>query len=95
MGMMIARSTVSAAFALTLLTAASAEAACLRDKTHPCVNFDIVPAVTDQIVREEKASEGPRRQSAAGTAATPYTGPTVGVSTMARAPTVGYHWSLQ
>jgi hypothetical protein len=26
---------------------------------------------------------------------TTYTGPTVGVSTMARAPTVGYYWSLE
>jgi hypothetical protein len=57
------------------------------------MDFSAVPDISRRIVSEEPAAEKPRVLEAPPI--TTYTGPTVGVSTMAHAPTIGYHWSLE
>jgi hypothetical protein len=82
--------------------AASAEAAsCRTRKSHDCfnvpatINFSAVPGISQQIVNEEPAPEKPKTSTLEAPPITTYTGPTVGVSSMAHAPTVGYYWSLE
>lgn len=58
------------------------------------LNFNTVPAISKQIVSDERAPEKPVTRTLEAPPITTYTGPTVGVNTMARAPTVGYYWSL-
>lgn len=87
-----------ALIAAVLLSAAAAHAACSPGQAGGCakVNLDAVPEITQQIIAQE--STAPSAKLAIPTAATPpqfYTGPTVGVTNQARrAPTVGYHWSI-
>ncbi len=59
------------------------------------LNFSSVPAISKQIVSDERAPATPVTRTLEAPPITTYTGPTVGVSTMARAPTVGYYWSLE
>lgn len=59
------------------------------------LNFSSVPDISKQIVSSERTTEKPVTQTLEAAPITTYTGPTVGVSTMARAPTVGYYWSLE
>lgn len=63
--------------------------------TPAALNFSSVPAISKQIVSDERAPEKPVTRTLDAPPITTYTGPTVGVSTMARAPTVGYYWSLE
>jgi hypothetical protein len=65
-------------------------------KLPPTINFDAVPEISDQIVRQEPVAAAPRKISAApaSEAPSPYTGPMVGVNSRSRTPTVGYYWSL-
>lgn len=62
---------------------------------HATVDFSSVPDISKQIVSEEPASDKPSSRTVEAPPITTYTGPTVGVSPMARAPTVGYYWSLE
>jgi hypothetical protein len=83
------------ALAVTLVSGAGALAACPPGQTRNCVNFDLVPEISKQIVAQEPAPAGtkfsPRTEPAK-----PYTGPTVGIAPgVRRAPTVGYRWSLE
>lgn len=71
-----------------------------RAKTHDncfnvpnAIDFSAVPDISQQIVREEPVAEKPRVLEAPPI--TTYTGPTVGVSSMAHTPTIGYYWSLE
>ena len=59
------------------------------------LNFSSVANISQQIVSDERAGEKPVTRTLEAPPITTYTGPTVGVSTMARAPTVGYYWSLE
>jgi hypothetical protein len=59
------------------------------------VNFSSVPDISKKIVSDEPNAERPNTRTLEAPPITTYTGPTVGVSTMARAPTVGYYWSLE
>ncbi len=93
--------------ALTLMTyaafaAASADAAACRiKKNQNCfdvpatLNFSAVPDISRQIVNEEPAAQKSSKSVVEAPPITPYTGPTVGVSSMAHAPTLGYYWSLE
>jgi hypothetical protein len=94
-------------FALTLMACAvmaagsAAAASCRVKKDKNCfdtpsaVNFSAVPDISQQIVSEEPAAEKPKTSVVEAPPITTYTGPTVGVSSMAHAPTVGYYWSLE
>jgi hypothetical protein len=95
----------SIALAVTIGAVAAATAAeaasCRAKKNHSCfdapaaVNFSTVPQISEQIVREEPAAEQPKTSVVEAPPITTYTGPLVGVSSMAHAPTVGYYWSLE
>jgi hypothetical protein len=87
---------LSAATLTAILAAASgAFAACPPGQTRNCVNFDLVPEISQQIVAKEGApADGKLLRRAEPDK--PYTGPTVGVAPgVRRAPTVGYRWALQ
>ena len=64
-------------------------------KTPAALNFSAVPDISRQIVSDEPASETPKTSVLEAPPVTSYTGPTVGVSSMAHAPTVGYYWSFE
>jgi len=85
----------AATLAAALVAGTGAFAACPPGQTRNCVNFDLMPEISKQIVAQEPAPVGskfsPRTEPDK-----PYTGPTVGVAPGGRrAPTVGYRWSLQ
>jgi hypothetical protein len=63
--------------------------------TSATVDFSAVPDISRRIVGEEPAAEKPKTSVVEAPPITTYTGPTVGVSSMAHAPTVGYYWSLE
>ena len=68
-------------------------AECPPAQTRNCVNFDLLPQISRQIVAQEPVA--PATKSAPLAAAeTPYTGPTVGFARNFGAPTVGYKWAL-
>jgi hypothetical protein len=81
--------------------ASSFAASCRAKKSDNCfnmpaaVNFSAVPDISRQIVSEEPIADKPRASVVEAPPITTYTGPTVGVSSMAHAPTIGYHWSLE
>lgn len=58
------------------------------------VDFSAVPDISKQIVAEEPAPL-PIKPAVEVKPAAPYSGPTVGIAPLPRAPTVGYKWSLQ
>jgi hypothetical protein len=86
---------VSITIAVALLAAAGvASAACPPGKTQGCVNLDLTPKVSQDIVGGEGLSIRPKVAPASAEKA-PYTGPTVGFSDrLRRAPEIGYKWSL-
>ena len=93
--------------ALTFVTtvasvAGPADAASCASKKHrnclnvsATVNFSSVPDISKEIVSEEPVAAKPTTRTLEAPPITTYTGPTIGVSSMARAPTVGYYWSLE
>lgn len=86
--------------ALSAATVAGA-APCRVKKNQTCfdtsnsVNFTTVPDISNEIVNQEPAVEKSKTNVLEAPPITTYTGPTVGVSSMAHAPTVGYYWSLE
>jgi hypothetical protein len=87
---------------MCIVCATTVEAAsCRVKKNQNCfdapgaVNFTTVPDISNQIVSEEPTPEKPKTSVLEAPPITTYTGPTVGVSSMAHAPTVGYYWSLE
>lgn len=95
----------SAVAVSVLLVAGSADAGSCRAKPHHLclhlpanVNFNAVPAISNQIVSSEGGSAAAAREAPLAAPPTDekpfYTGPTIGVSKMGRSPTVGYHWSI-
>lgn len=59
-----------------------------------CLDLNVVPQVTQQLVADEHLAIPPKTAPVAAPPPT-YTGPTVGVSrTVRQTPTVGYRWSI-
>ena len=90
------------AFAIIAATAVAADAgSCgpkgLRNCADNGQNIDLnsVPDITKKIVGEESVSQKQTKPVNEPAAASPYTGPTVGVTSGKRAATVGYSWSLE
>ena len=83
------------AIALVFLAAAgAASAACSPGQTPGCVNLDLTPKVSQDIVGTEGLAIRPK-VAPASAEKVPYTGPTVGFSDrVRRAPEIGYKWSL-
>jgi hypothetical protein len=76
-------------------------ASCRVKKNENCfdppatINFSAVSEISRRIVSEEPAAGKPKTSVVEAPPITTYTGPMVGVSSMAHAPTVGYYWSLE
>lgn len=89
------RAGISAAIAAaSILVGGSAWGACPPGSSKNCVNLDSLPQISQEIVASERISTKPKTAPVTEPDK-PYTGPTVGVSSMARrAPTVGYRWSI-
>jgi hypothetical protein len=89
------RAGISAAIiAASVVGSGSAWAECKSIRSHDCVNLDLVPQISDQIVGAEHIAV-PRQNTRAATPIPAYTGPIVGVSpTVRQAPTVGYRWAI-
>lgn len=72
----------------------AASAACPPGQSKNCVDLDSLPQITQQIVAKDSVVGSPKAVPFPSDSTT-YSGPTVGVSSMARrAPTVGYRWSI-
>jgi hypothetical protein len=89
--------------AITAVTAAATASAgpCPRESSRNClnfpevINFNSVPAISQQIVAEEHTDQKPQKLTIDPLTPAPYTGPTFGTSLGKRAPTIGYQWSLE
>ena len=84
--------------AAALLAGSAAWSACppgqSRNQSRNCVDLDLVPQISQQIVAGEHVAARPKTAPAAETTPT-YTGPAVGVTKTVRpTPTVGYHWAI-
>jgi hypothetical protein len=100
--MLRAPTAVTLAVYAILLAAGTVDAAsCNTKKSHDCLNmpgtvsFSTVPDISRQIVGDEPSAKKPPSSTLEAPPITTYTGPTVGINSMARAPTVGYYWSLE
>lgn len=59
-----------------------------------CIDLNLVPQVTQEIVAGQRIATPPKTVPAAAPAPA-YTGPTVGISrTVRQTPTVGYRWAI-
>jgi hypothetical protein len=90
---------LSIAAAFTVVISAPVSAACPPGAKPPCVNFDSLPQISQDIVAREQPALGAKKAAAAPSfpylEKAPYTGPTVGFTkTVKPAPTVGYKWSI-
>jgi hypothetical protein len=86
--------------AMTLLWGVTAYAACPPRQTSGCaaqgLNLTGLPQISQQAAEHDVPPAATTKSPVATDAATPYTGPTLGVSDrVRRAPTVGYRWSLE
>jgi hypothetical protein len=91
--------------ALAIMAAAAVPAAdagsCVPRKSSRCgdnssaVDLNSVPDITKQIVNQEPAAQKQQTPAVEPTAAAPYTGPLIGITSGKPTPTVGYSWSLQ
>ncbi|MGE5271506.1 MAG: hypothetical protein ACM3JG_17735 [Thiohalocapsa sp.] len=90
------RAEIAAVFVAAALAGASAaEAACPGGRPGHCVDLDLVPQISQQIVAAEPVAAAPKAAPEALWKPA-YTGPIVGLAkNVRRAPTVGYRWSLE
>lgn len=86
---------ISAAIAAVFVAGASAVSAACPPGTAPgCVNLDLAPKISQDIVGTEALPVRPKAAPAKAEKA-PYTGPTIGFSDkVRRAPEIGYRWAL-
>jgi hypothetical protein len=89
------RAGVSAAIvSASILAGGTAWSACLPSQSHHCVDLEIVPQISQEIVAGERIAVPPKTARAVEPQPA-YTGPTVGLSpTVRQTPTVGYRWSI-
>ena len=95
---------IALAIAITAAAVASSveAASCTAKKHHNClnmpatINFSSVPDISKEIVNDEPAAAKPMTRTVEAPPITTYTGPMVGAApNLARAPMVGYYWSLE
>lgn len=85
---------IAAACLLAPIAATGAGASCPPGRTRDCVNLELLPQVSRDIVATEPIPAAPRRLPAVEAVA-PYTGPTIGVNKSVRqAPEIGYRWAI-
>jgi len=69
------------------------QAACPPGQLRNCVNLDLVPQISQQIVAQDPLTLAPK--AAPSGQSQPYTGVTVGAApNLRRAPTLGYRWAI-
>ncbi len=81
-----------------MLASFGADAACTASHPSDCpaVNFNVVPDITKQVIAARPNSAQIKLSPVVQPEAVPYSGPTLGASTMVRrAPEIGYRWSLE
>jgi hypothetical protein len=90
------------ALAVTAVTATTANAeSCHPRNSYHCINnaqiidLNSVSDIAQKVVGEEPISQKRKTPAVEPAASTPYTGPTVGVTSGKPTPTVGYSWSLE
>jgi hypothetical protein len=89
-----AASVVAFLVAPALLASGAAWAICPPGQTRDCVNLDLLPQISQQIVAGERIPTATKRPPAVE-ASTPYTGPTIGINKSVRqAPEIGYRWAI-
>ena len=85
----------AAIIAMSVLSGSAAWCACAPSRSGNCVDLDLVPQISQQIVADEHIAIPPKTATRPDDTSRPYTGPTVGAAqNLRRAPTVGYRWSL-
>ena len=89
------RAEFSAAVAAALLVASGAAwAGCPPGQARDCVNLDLAPQISRDIVASEAMQVVPKKPPAVEVRA-PYTGPTIGINKSVRqAPQIGYRWAI-
>lgn len=89
------RAVAAAIVAASVLGGGSAGAGCPAGNPGRCVDLDLVPQISQQIVGSEPLVAPPKE--APVTDQQPgYTGPIVGTAmNLRRAPTVGYRWAIK
>lgn len=89
------RAGISAAVTAAFLVAVgTASAACPPGHAQGCVNLDLAPKASQDIVAAGRPSARPKTVPTSANKA-PYTGPTVGFSDrVRRAPEIGYRWAI-
>ena len=87
--------------AISAITAVNA-GPCAPGSTQNCLNmagrfdFTSVPAISEQIVRDEKSGQKQKQPVSEPPAPAPYSGPIFGASPRpGRTPIIGYSWSLE
>lgn len=84
----------AAIVAASISSSGAAWATCPAGKSRNCVNFDLVPQISQQIVAGEHLAAPPKKLPAAEKTQG-YTGPTLGAApNTRRAPEVGYRWAI-
>jgi len=81
--------------AASILGCGVAAAACRTGAKGDCVDLDLVPQISQQIVATEHIV-APHKEVPASEPRPAYTGPIVGAAkNVRRAPTIGYRWSIE
>ena len=85
---------LAAMVAASIVVAGDAWSACLAGKHLKCVDFGLVPQITQQIIAAEPVAVTPKKALSTDPAKA-YTGPTIGtVPNTRRAAEVGYRWAI-
>jgi hypothetical protein len=85
----------AAVIAASVVAGGAGWAACPPGSPRNCVDFTLIPKISDSVVAAEKLAKPAAALPTAGKT-TPYTGPTVGVvpHAVGRAAEVGYRWAI-
>ena len=84
----------TAIVAASIWAAGTASAACVSAQSRDCLNLDLAPQISQDIVAAQPIPAAPKRAPVVETK-TPYTGPTIGINKSVRqAPEIGYRWAI-
>jgi hypothetical protein len=84
----------AAIIAASVLGSSSAWSGCLPGKSRNCVNLDLLPQISQEIIAAEPIAAAPKKAPLTEPVRG-YTGPTIGAApNLRRAPEVGYRWAI-
>ena len=93
--------TLVLAITVTNIAATADAGSCGPKNSQLCANngqnldLSSVPDITNKVIAEQPAVQTPYKPVTEPAAASPYTGPIVGVTSGKPTPTIGYSWSLE